>query len=231
MREIFRSTILARVWRPLPLGFTLGWLIVGGLLGGRFRTFDPVIAMYVLVTFMGLVSLDVENGGLHLILARRITRNQYLAGRLSAALSIGFVFCLLWVAVAWGTAVTWAHSGRLLTSEDLIALLVQSLGEAGWQIAILFFFSTFLPGRIDAFAYWLLLVANELLNGLGMALDKAWLMTLTEWIADQLQNPLGSWALGAAVWTDLLRFSSNLTLVILAGVLIFHRRQFSCAAG
>ena len=227
MREIFRSTILARLWRPLPLGFTLGWLVFAGAM--RVRGYlDPAIAMYVLVAFMGLVSLDVENGGLHLILARRITRNQYLAGRLSAALSIGFVFCLLRVAVTWGAALTWAPPDRLPTVK--MSPVGQSLGRP-WQIAILFFFSTFLPGRIDAFAYWLLLVANEALNGLGVALDKVWVVTLTEWIADQLQNPLNSWAFGAASWTDLLRFSSNLTLVILAGALIFHRRQFSYAAG
>lgn len=230
MREIFRSTILARVWRPLPLGFTLGWLVFAGAM--RVRGYlDPAIAMYVLVIFMGLVSLDVENGGLHLILARRITRNQYLAGRLLAALSLGSAFCLLRVAVSWGIALTWLPVERLPTGEDMAALLIKSLGETSWQIAVLFFFSTFLPGRIDAFVYWLLLVANEALNGLGIALDKVWLVTLTEWIANQLRNPLDSWAFGATSWTDLLRFGSNLTLVILAGVLIFHRRQFSYAAG
>lgn len=230
MREIFRSTILARVWRPLPLGFTLGWLVFAGAMPLR-GYLDPAIAVYVLVIFMGLVSLDAENGGLHLILARRITRNQYLAGRLLAALSLGLAFCLLRVAMTWGIALMWAPAERLPTGEDMAALFIRSLGETSWQIAVLFFFSTFLPGRIDAFAYWLLLVANELLNGLGIALDKVWVVTLTEWIADQLQNPLNSWAFGAAFWTDLLRFSSNLTLVVLAGLLIFHRRQFSYAAG
>ncbi len=235
MREIFRSTILARVLRPLPLGFGLGWLvfavIVGGLGSRHSAPWKPIVGMYVLVTFMGLVSLDVENGGLHLILTRRITRNAYLAGRLLAALCVGWVFSTLLVAMASGASLMWAHPSRKPTADEMLALLVATLADTTWQIVVLFFFSTFLPGRIDAFAYWLTLLALFLTSGLGAALDSVWLVNLADWMQRQLDNPLDSWVFGSRFWIDLLRFGSNVTLVVLAGALIFHRRQFSYAAG
>lgn len=233
MAEIFRSTILARALRPLPLGFALGWAIFGGLTGLMLRSnhaLDPVTAMYVLIAFMGLISLDVENGGLHLVLTRRITRNQYLAGRLLAALCLCSVFCVLRFAVTCGMA-AWARPGRFPPTSELFAVLVAWLGASAWQLGVLFFCSTFLPGRLDGFVYWLLLVANALLAGLGEMLERPWLTVLTDWIGDQLLNPLELWAFDATTGWGLVRFASNLTVMILAGALIFHRRQFSYAAG
>lgn len=233
MAEIFRSTILARALRPLPLAFALGWATFGGFTGAMLRShpaLDPVTAMYVLVAFMGLIGLDVENGGLHLILTRRITRNQYLAGRLLAAFCLCFVFCLFRFAVTCGIT-AWAGPGRFPPTSELLAVLIAWLGASAWQLGVLFFCSTFLPGRLDSFVYWLLLVANALVAGLGEMLDKPWLTALTDWIGDQLLNPLEIWAFDATTGWGLVRFASNLTVVVLAGVLIFHRRQFSYAAG
>ena len=221
MREIWLSTLRTRALRPVPLA--VGASLLG--VGAAFAVIDtrigalPVIAcLYALVAASGLVGEDVRDGTVQLLLARPITRTGYLGGRLLGALTATLAFAALLLAL--GAAIARPRA------DAFTSVAVTTLTAAVWTVALVFFFSTLLPGRADALAALGLFLAIGAFSRAGISTP--WLARVVELVQDNylcVPVVLGGLFTPAAI-TDELRWASNVLLTVLAAVLLFNQRQF-----
>jgi hypothetical protein len=232
--EIFRSTLRARGLRPAPLLLAAMLLVVAGLMGwadGRLNpmTMGVLAAIYAFVAGAGLIGADVADGTVQLVLARPITRNRYLAGRVLGAATLALAGGL---AIAAADAVGCLAHGRVVLDWREAGGLAASLSaDLVWQVAFCFALSTFVPGRGDVIAYLGLWASSVVLA--GQADDVwPWLGAVLQWWEEQVSNDLFlAGGLSPAFWHDLPRWSCNVAFVLFLGAAIFYRREFSYGAG
>jgi hypothetical protein len=226
MRDLWLSTLRTRGLRPVPLVVGLGLFAFSILLAlgdQRIGSLPVTACLFALLVSNGLVGEDVRDGTVQLVLARPVTRTQYLAARLLGALTLTVLFVAALLATAWAAVRP--------PAETLLAVGVAGLAAAVWTVALIFFFSTFLPGRADALAALMLFIFAFMLRTArhhveselgGRAIDALWDNVVC------IPVVLGGLFTPAAV-TDLLIWASNVLATILAAVLLFNRRQFGYA--
>ena len=188
----------------------------------------------LLLLAAGSVSRDVSSGALQMILARPISRTDYLWGRFFGILSAYAVFlaAVALLTLVFSAAVLpalhvphaplqWAGLARAFAAAFLDGVLVA---------AVLLFFSTFLPGWGDVLGYFLLTLFLSALPSIGAGLQKEWLtrlgLTLKQNVLPEpnfgaifsgerrVSEAVGQWALA-------------ITVFLLAAALVFRRREFA----
>jgi len=176
----------------------------------------------------GLVSKDASNGSLQMILARPISRVEYLLGRLAGALGAYAAFLLF--ATVVGLALGRAFGARPPDPKGLATELAAALLDGALVVATLLFLSTFLPAYGDVVAYFATGVALSTTLGLAQSSGRARLASAARlvqgnifpsvpWdaLADARRLPLeavGRWALALVSY------------LVLAAV-VFSRREFA----
>lgn len=227
MLELMRSTILARGTRPVPLAFG-GALAALGCIMAIFdhgRSIPYLCWFYAIAVSTGLIGVDVENGSVQLLLSRPLTRNRYLAGRLLGAGALGLGFSALVLFAGWAIARSALEAWVTVAAETLTVVI--------WTQALLFFFSTLLPGHADFLGGF-----GVLIGGFSLRVTAEWwenerATAVVLWLWDNVTSGvwLGGLHPGPAFWTDLTRWASNVLLALVLGVLIFNRKEFSYGSG
>jgi hypothetical protein len=226
VREVLLATIRARGVRATALTYTLVLLALGVVvlvLGRNSRALPLVCCLYAVMVANGLIGEDVRDGSVGLLLARPLTRSRYLAGRLLGACLLTAAFCVLLLAVC---------AAALRPAPDAFVMVTGAALAAGlWTVCVIFFFSTFLPGRADALCALALWLSAGSLNMARGEIERPWLKHAVEWLWDNVTSTVVVMGLplGPASVTDLLRWASNVTLLLLAGFLVFNHRQFGYA--
>jgi ABC-type transport system involved in multi-copper enzyme maturation permease subunit len=189
----------------------------------------PARLVALLLIASGAVSRDASSGALQIILARPISRTEYLGGRLLGVMAAYAIF------LAAATIFAFLLSFQL---GNMAALLSPALPRAlagafldGLQVAaLLLFFSTFLPTFGDALGYLFLWISFSAAAGFGTALGRdglaraasvvqANVLPEVRWNAvfsgrDIPTEALGRWVLAVAV------------CFVLAAV-VLNRREFA----
>ena len=203
-----------------------------GAFTGRPSPNSGFLALLLLAA--GSVSKDISSGALQMILARPISRTDYLWGRFFGILSAYAVFlagvALLTVLISTAflpilhvahVPLQWAGLARAFAATFLDGVLVA---------AVLVFFSTFLPGWGDVLGYFLLTLFLSAVPGIGAGLQKEWLTRLGLALK---QNILPEPNFGA-IFSGERRMSVTVgqwalavTIFLLAAALVFRRREFA----
>ena len=201
--------------------------------GARGRAFQTA-SLALIVLGAGAVSRDVSTGAVQMILARPLSRTNYLLGRWLGVLAAFGVF--LAMAAALVVLFALAIFPAIHSAAEPLSLPALLRGGAGALLdgllfsATLLCFSTFLPGYGDLVAYFLAVVGLNALQGLGAALQRPGLTSAAlvarenlmpdpDWNAifsgqSSSLEPVGRWALAVAV-------------LLLTAALIFRRREFA----
>jgi ABC-type transport system involved in multi-copper enzyme maturation permease subunit len=175
---------------------------------------------------LGLVGLDFLHGSLQLLLARPITRNGYLAGKLLGAFFAGAGALL---ATGGVVAVVLVFKGRVGELGNAAAGLVAGLLSLAWFLVL------FAAGGVlssshrsgDAFFFFLVVILPMVLKDLGKALDASWLSELAQWIIKNGFNPvqLEDWPPSTWPWRQILRWASNTALLASFSFWYFNKRE------
>jgi hypothetical protein len=226
MREIWLSTLRTRGLRPVPLVAALAVFALSIVFAWADRGIAalPVLcALYAMLAASGIVGQDVVEGTVQLVLARPLTRGQYLLGRLLGVLTLAVLFVA--TSLAAGVAVARPNAA------SVVSVGAAALTGAVWTVALIFFFSTLLPGRADTIAAFALFLAAGTLRSVRAGIKSDWAAGLIEALWDNVCCVVttGGAALTPAALTDLVRWASNVLVVVLAAVLVFNRRQFGYA--
>lgn len=221
MFETWKAT-LRQGGRPWSLACMLGASAAAAIMVVQDRMSSVLLGLltapYVVVTLSGLLSRGAPEPS-----APAQSVRHYLWGRFLGALSLGLGFIVILYGLAY--AVGWCR-GRGLTFADGLALVSGLCGEMAWQIAVLFFFSALVWRRIDVLGYWILVLLARVLERIPMPIER-W-EAGARWLGDQLLNSVWISSLDVSCLPDVFRWSSNLALAVLGGVLLFRRRPTGC---
>jgi thiol-disulfide isomerase/thioredoxin len=217
MFEMWKAT-LRQGGRPWPLACVLGAWAAAAVMVVQDRMSSVLLGLltapYVMVALSGLLSRGAPGPS-----APAQSVRHYLWGRFLGALSLGLGFIVILYSLTY--AIGWSR-GHGLTFADGLSLVSGLCGEMAWQIAVLFFFSALVARRIDVLGYWVLVLLARVLERIPFGAQR-WEVG-GRWLSEQLLNPVWISSLEATGLPDVFRWSSNLTLAILGGVLLFRRR-------
>jgi ABC-type transport system involved in multi-copper enzyme maturation permease subunit len=229
--EIFRRTIVSRGRRPLAIVIALLAILVGFLSGafGSGGAVDGLAVLpwiFALYAGIGLVGRDVRDGSVQLVLARPLTRNQYLAGRLLGVAALGMALAAVTFAAAM--LVSLGRGQHPSAALYLAGWLNFGFGVV-WMWSVIFLFSVFIAGSLDFLGYFAMIFVGAVLAPIASLFKNPYALAAARWLSVNLGNSFQLRNLSAASldWAGLLRWGSNVVLALFVGTLIFNARQFS----
>jgi len=189
----------------------------------------PARLVALLLIASGAVSRDASSGALQMILARPISRTEYLGGRLLGIMAAWAIF--LAAATIFAVVLAFRYGGtELLRSWSLPRLLVGALLD-GLQVAVLLLlFSTFLPAFGDALGFLFLFIAFSTASAFATAVGKTSLAKAAR-VAQENLLPEVRWesALsGHAFPAEALgRWILAVTLCFVLAAVVLSRKEFA----
>lgn len=189
----------------------------------------PARLVALLLIASGAVSRDASSGALQMILARPISRTEYLGGRLLGVMAAYALFLAAATVFALVIASQYGGTATLLSPALPRALLGALLD--GLQVAVLLLLlSTLLPSYGDALAYIFLWIAFSAASGFATALGKADLARLAR-VAQENLLPEVRWdamLAGHRVPAEALgRWVLAVTLSFVLAAVVLSRREFA----
>lgn len=183
----------------------------------------------LLLIASGAVSRDASSGALQMILARPISRTEYLGGRLLGVMAAYAIF--LSVAAVFALVLSFRFGGTsMLLSAALPRALLGALLD-GLQVAVLLLLlSTLLPSFGDALGYLFLWIAFSAASGFATALGKADLAKAARAVQENLL-PEVRWdavLAGRSIPAEALgRWVLAVTLCFVLAAAVLSRREFA----
>jgi len=226
LRQRFTSPI--RMLIVMVLGWTPMLAVVMAPGGGFAALGDGYF--FVLALGAGMIGQDVSSGTLPLLLARPVTRAEYVFSRWGATAAGAFVIMLLQgltaiaIMLLRGASVPWSDAGVFLANGTLTVL-----GAA----ALLALLSALAGGLGDIGLLLLLFISAQVVQKIGMFKSWMWLVRGTEEFMGALkpQLNLGPLVHGAAVpWFAVVSWLSTVTLCLALAIMVMNRRELSYAS-
>jgi len=228
------ATLRQRFTSPIRLLIVLllGWMPMLPILMAPRTGFAALGDCYFLALTLaaGMIGQDLSSGTLQLLLARPVTRAQYVFSRWGAVaagtfliaglqtLAAALIMALRGVPVPWDQAALFLANGALLALGTaavmaLLSSLAAGLGDLG--LLFLVFFSAQVLEKVGMFKSWDWLVrgAGELLRVLKPELD----------LAPFLHG-------GPVAWLAVVSYLSTVTLCLGLAVVVMNRRELSYAS-
>lgn len=223
-------TFRQRLFLPVPLVLALCTFIscLGASIFEKNDLTQEVLPIFVpLLAWAlaaGLVGREVDNGSVHLVLARPVSRSSYLLSRLAGTwLAFFSVLLASWLAALAVVALVGGSPEVGTSAAQLLRLVL----AGAWWIAVLLALSTLTPGYSDVGVLLLIAIFPWALVELGKLLELRWLREIAFFFAKQVVNGvrIPDWSLSDWDWRALLRYASNVTLVLAAAFWYFNRRE------
>jgi len=183
-----------------------------------------------MVFAVGMIGQDVSSGVLQLVLARPVTRSEYVFSRWLAAGLGASAVSLAQVGLGWAL-VAIRHS-----PPDPRAMLLFAAGrefEIFGVVAVMALLSSLMGGLGDLALYVVLNVVGGIMSMVGQFQHVA----AVSWLGQELgallspHVELAQIVAGTPSWSALAAYASNLTLCLLVAVLVMNRKELSYASG
>jgi len=233
------QALLVAMWRQRlssPVRVTMLVLAVLGpaLLAGNVRGIGlaPLGDAYpfALLFAVGMIGQDVSSGVLQLVLARPVSRAEYVIHRWLGAAIAASVASLVQIGLTWVMVLAHGDAPRASTFLWFAAAReLQIFGVAGTMAL----FSSLMNGVADLALYAMAFVSGGVLGTVGQFRHSQVLI----WSGDEIgalvypKIDLAAFASGAPPWHALATWASNLTLCLLLAILVMNRKELSYAAG
>ncbi len=188
----------------------------------------PARLVALLLIASGAVSRDASSGALQMILARPISRTEYLGGRLLGVMAAYAIF--LAAAAVFALVLSFQFGGTATLSAALPRALLGALLD-GLQVAVLLLLlSTLLPSYGDALGYLFLWIAFSAAAGFGTAVGREGLAKTARTLQANLLPDVRWDAVlaGRNVPAEALgRWALAVTLCFVLAAVVLSRREFA----
>jgi len=185
---------------------------------------------FALIFGVGMIGLDVSSGVLQLVLARPVTRTEYVLSRWFATALGAATFSVLQGAIA--TLILHWRGGPV-TLESVAGMLLATVSSAFGASAVLMALSTLAPGLADIGLFVLIMISTSVLQMTGSAMNQEW-VTRAGALIGESSNPTLEWnrLFGASMsWHEILAYTSTIALALAIGILMINRKELSYASG
>jgi ABC-type transport system involved in multi-copper enzyme maturation permease subunit len=224
-----------RLTSPVRLVFLafmlcLPLLIVFAAPGMGLQPFKDVSGL-VLLFAAGLIGQDVSSGVLHLLLARPVSRAEYVVSRWLGASLLASAVVLLQIGV--GCAILVAR-GAAPGMNETAYLLGEHLLRCFGISAVIVFFSSFMGGIGDIGVYFITLFSSFIAAQIGTLMRRVWLQRIGEEVQGFLgaSIPLTGIPHGDPVTAfAVVSYLSTIALCLALAIVILNRKELSYASG
>lgn len=228
------ATLRQRFTSPIRLVIVLllGWMPMLPVLmapGAGFATLGDCYFL-ALALAAGMIGQDLSSGTLQLLLARPVTRAQYVFSRWGAVATGTFLLvvlqtmCAALVMLVRGAPVPWDQAALHLGNSALLAL-----GTA----AVMALLSSLAAGLGDLGLLFLIFISAQLLNGMGRFKSWEWLVRGAGELSAALKPELDLAPFfhgGPVAWLAVVSYLSTVTLCLGLAVVVMNRRELSYAS-
>ena len=228
------ATLRQRFTSPIRLVIVLlfGWMPVLPVLVAPRIGFAALGDCYFLALTLaaGMIGQDLSSGTLQLLLARPVTRAQYVFSRWGAVAAGTLLITVLQTLVAAlvmtlrGAPVPWGGAALFLANGALLAL-----GTA----AIMALLSSLAAGLGDLGLLFLVFISAQVLEKVGMFKSWEWLVRDAGKLLQLLKPELDLASLshgGPVAWFAVVSYLSTVTLCLGLAVVVMNRRELSYAS-
>ena len=228
------ATLRQRFTSPIRLVILLllGWMPMLPLLIAPRAGFAVLGDGYFLALTLaaGMIGQDLSSGTLQLLLARPVTRAQYVFSRWGAVAAGTFLIAVLQALVAAlimalrGVPVSWVEAAQFLANGALLAL-----GTA----AVMALLSSLAAGIGDLGLLFLVFISAQVLEKLGMFKSWDWLVRGAGELLRVLKPQLDLAPLfhgDPVTWFAVVSYLSTVTLCLGLAVVVMNRRELSYAS-
>ena len=228
------ATLRQRFTSPIRLVIVLlfGWMPMLPLLIAPRAGFAVLGDGYFLALTLaaGMIGQDLSSGTLQLLLARPVTRAQYVFSRWGAVAAGTFLIAVLQALVAAlimalrGVPVPWVEAAQFLANGALLAL-----GTA----AVMALLSSLAAGIGDLGLLFLVFISAQVLEKLGMFKSWDWLVRGAGELLRVLKPQLDVAPLfhgDPVAWFAVVSYLSTVTLCLGLAVVVMNRRELSYAS-
>jgi ABC-type transport system involved in multi-copper enzyme maturation permease subunit len=228
------ATLRQRFTSPIRLLIVLlfGWMPMIPILMAPRAGFAALGDCYFLALALatGMIGQDLSSGTLQLLLARPVTRAQYVFSRWGAVAAGTFLITVLQALVAAlimtlrGAPVPWGEAALLLGNSALLAL-----GTA----AVMALLSTLAAGLGDLGLLFMIFLSAQVLEKVGMFKSWEWLVRGAGELLRALKPELDLAPFfhgGPVAWLAVVSYLSTVTLCLGLAVVVMNRRELSYAS-
>lgn len=188
----------------------------------------PARLVALLLIASGAVSRDASSGALQIILARPISRTEYLGGRLLGVMAAYATF--LAAATIFALLLSLKLGGTAMLSPALPRAFAGALLDGLQVAALLLLFSTLLPSYGDALGYLFLWIAFSTATAIGTGLGNAGMAKAARTVQENLLPDVRWDAVlsGRHVPAEALgRWALAVTVCFALAAVVVSRREFS----
>jgi ABC-type transport system involved in multi-copper enzyme maturation permease subunit len=185
--------------------------------------------LIALILGAGLIGQETSSGVIQLLLARPVSRAEYVYSRWFAVGA--FAAAVVLVEVTLGASVMALRGVPPPIGATAIVAVEQVLAAFG-LLSVLALFSSLLPGVGDVLAWVVANVAGGVLQMVGGAMRVPGLVRASEEIGRFLSPTLslhGVYGGGVISWFQLISYFSTVTACLALAILVLNRREFSYA--
>ena len=228
------ATLRQRFTSPIRLVILLllGWLPMLQILLAPRAGFAALGHSHflTLVLAAGMIGQDLSSGTLQLLLARPVTRAQYVFSRWAAVAVGSFLvvvlqaLCAAAIMFARGAPAPWGHAALYLGD---------SLLDAAGMAAVMALLSSLSSGIADLGLLFLAWLSAEVLEKVGMFKSWDWLTRGAGELLGTLKPELDLTPLvqgGPFPWPAVVGYLSTVTLCLALAVVVMNRRELSYAS-
>jgi len=233
------QALLVAFWRQRlasPVRVTILALAVLGpaLLAGNVRGIGlaPLGDAYPLALLfaVGMIGQDVSSGVLQLVLARPVTRAEYVIHRWLGAAIAASAASLVQIGLTWAMMAAHGDSPGAATIGGFAAMRELQIFGVTATMAL---FSSLMNGVADLALYAMVFLSGGVLGTIGQLRHSQVLIRAGEEIV-ALVSPkvdVAAFASAAPPWQALAMWGSNLTLCLVLAIVVMNRKELSYAAG
>jgi ABC-type transport system involved in multi-copper enzyme maturation permease subunit len=228
------ATLRQRFISPIRLVILLllGWMPMLPILLAPRAGFTALGDCYFIALALaaGMIGQDLSSGTLQLLLARPVTRAQYVFSRWGAVaagtilLVVLQILCGAFIMVVRGALVPWDQAALHLGNSALLAL-----GTA----AVMALLSSLAAGIGDLGLLFLVFISAQVLEKVGMFKSWEWLVRGARELLGVLKPELDLAPFfhgGPIAWLAIVTYLSTVTLCLGLAVVVMNRRELSYAS-
>jgi ABC-type transport system involved in multi-copper enzyme maturation permease subunit len=231
---LVRNGLRQRLGHPIAMAILCLFGILGlaalYLNGGSDLTNIQLSFPAAFVLGAGIIGRDVRSGVLQLVLARPVTRSDYVISRWISVSACVAAYSLIMMLAG---SLVLAAAGRPPAAGEIVGIALQVVFSSFGVVSVLLLLSSLLPGFMDIGAWLVLMLLTSVFQMIGEMKG----MEVASRLAKELQDFLlpsldlvDALSTSPPSWYAIVSYVSTVTICVAGALAVFNRKEISYAS-